>query len=248
MNNSFLHCAYLFPLLLSCAYAEQSLDSDPQKASYALGVELMKNLARDGLSLDQPAFLQGVNDVLGNQSLRLNSSELLAAKDWWMVQRVKYRNAKGEENLTIGKAFLEKNARLEGVHALDSGLQYRVIQEGEGDLHPQNTDGVRLRFRLSNLAGQTLLSSEPETEARVVLLKSLIDGWQEALALMTVGAKWTLYLPANLAYGDAGTPDGKIGPNETLIYDLELLAVIADAVNKPELINNTRKISKPLSQ
>lgn len=249
MKQSIIRSVCLLPLLCHAALAEEAaLESNSQKASYALGVELMKSLSRDNLSLDQAALLQGINDVQAQRELRLSSSEVQAAKDWLFVERIKYRDAKGQQNLAAGKAFLETNAQQADIHTLAGGLQYRVLEEGDGEVHPQSNDGVTARYRLSNLSGQELLRSEPQNEAKPLLLKSLIKGWQDALPLMTEGSKWTLFLPPELAYGENGTPDGKIAPNETLVYELELLSIIPDAANNPELNSGVQKISKAAAE
>lgn len=249
MKKTVLRSLTLLPVLLNTAIAaEQTLDTDPQKASYALGVELMKSLAKDNLSLDKDAFLQGVNDMEAKQELRLAPAELQKAKDWLVVERVKFREVKAAQNLAVSRAFLDNNAKQPGIHSLPDGAQYQVLEAGKQGAHPSLEDGVLARYRLSNLADKELQRSDAEAEAKPLILKNLIKGWQDVLPLMTVGAKWRLFLPPELGYGENGTPDGKIGLNEALVYDLELLSIVPGAANNPELSETIKKISVPASK
>jgi len=123
-----------------------------------------------------------------------------------------------------GEEFLKENAKKEGVKTLPSGLQYKVIKEGEGK-SPKATDTVSVHYRGTLLDGTEFDSSIKRGEPAEFPVNGVIKGWTEALQLMKQGAKWMLYIPANLAYGARGTPGGPIGPNETLIFEVELLKV-----------------------
>ncbi len=135
----------------------------------------------------------------------------------------KDRNQLAEENLSQGEAFITENGKREGVVSLPSGLQYEVIHDGGGDT-PRNTDTVVTHYRGTLIDGKEFDSSHRRGEPASFPVNRVISGWTEALQLMTVGSKWKLFIPANLAYGERGA--GKvIGPHATLIFEIELLEI-----------------------
>lgn len=232
----------LLPVL---SVADVQVESDEQKYSYALGTEYMKSLKKDDTPLDALAFLQGLMDVQAGRQLRLDAAEARRAMDYFVAQTVLRRQAKAAQTLADGQAFLEKNARRSGVKVLPGGLQYKVMVGGAGERKPTLEDGVAVRYRLADLAGKELLRSDPSGAPKQLLVKALISGWKEALLLMKEGDKWQLFLPPNLAYGENGSPDGTISPNQTLIYELELVSVVsADearaAMDKPTISKVTQ--------
>lgn len=123
-----------------------------------------------------------------------------------------------------GEIFLKENATKEGVKTLPSGLQYKVVKEGSGKA-PKATDTVSVHYRGTLIDGKEFDSSHKRGEPAEFPVNAVIKGWTEALQLMKEGSKWMLYIPASLAYGERGTPGGPIGPNETLIFEVELLKV-----------------------
>ncbi len=123
-----------------------------------------------------------------------------------------------------GQEFLKENAKKEGVKTLPDGLQYKVIKEGEGK-SPKATDTVSVHYRGTLIDGTEFDSSYKRNEPAEFPVNAVIKGWTEALQLMKEGAKWTLYIPSNLAYGERGFPGSPIGPNATLIFEIELLKV-----------------------
>ncbi|MDO9162539.1 MAG: FKBP-type peptidyl-prolyl cis-trans isomerase N-terminal domain-containing protein [Methylococcaceae bacterium] len=201
------------------------LQSDLQKSSYAQGVQYMKNLQQSEIPLDQALFVQGLNDVLNKKLLRLNPAELQKGQDWVFVQQVLHNEKVAAENLKIGKAFLDANKQKPGVQTTASGLQYKILMSGKSARKPNLSDTLQLRYRITRLDGQELTSTEKDSKIPEVQVDGLIKGWQEAMLLMTEGAKWQLFVPSDLAYGEVGAPDGRLGPNETLIYDVELVAI-----------------------
>lgn len=224
----------ILPLLLSgCSTTTQQsigkeleLTTEMQKSSYAQGVQHMKNLRQYDTSLDQDAFLLGMNDVLNKKTIRLSPKELQAGMDWVVIQQVSYQDKIAPINLAKGNAFLETNKQKPGVRTLSSGLQYKVIAEGLGKLAPTLRDTVTVNYRISRIDGEELAKSDEDSKApSEVQVNNLIKGWQEALLLMTEGAKWQVYIPSNLAYGEAGAPTGRLGPNEVLIYDVDLVSI-----------------------
>jgi FKBP-type peptidyl-prolyl cis-trans isomerase FklB len=129
----------------------------------------------------------------------------------------------GKKNLEAGQAFLEANKKKEGVVTLPSGLQYKVLTEGKGK-QPKSSDSVIAHYRGTLINGTEFDSSYKRNEPATFPVQGVVKGWQEALPLMKEGAKWQIYIPADLAYGPRGAGQA-IGPNETLIFDIELISV-----------------------
>lgn len=212
--------------LIQQAHAERNrLKSDEQKSSYALGVDYMKGLSQDDLNLDSRAFVQGLLDVQSGRGSRLSPAESRKALDLFIVKRIKQRKEKAEQDQVAGRSFLLDNLFREGVKELPSGLQYKVLQQG-GGRSPVAGDGISVRYRLSDTQGKEILSSATDGTPRKIMLEGLIPGWNEALPLMKEGDKWQLFMPPSLGYGASGSPDGRIKPNQTLVYELELVAIV----------------------
>ena len=131
---------------------------------------------------------------------------------------------KTDKNQNEGETFLAENTKKDGVKTLPSGLQYKVVREGAG-ASPKATDKVTTHYRGTLLDGTEFDSSYRRNEPASFGVSQVIKGWQEALQLMKTGAKWQLFIPANLAYGEQGAPGGTIGPNATLIFDIELISI-----------------------
>jgi FKBP-type peptidyl-prolyl cis-trans isomerase FklB len=134
------------------------------------------------------------------------------------------KNAKANENLAQGQAYLAENAKRDGVTTLESGLQYEILTEGSGKLHPEATDKVTCHYHGTLIDGRVFDSSVQRGQPATFPLNRVIKGWTEALQLMVVGDKWRLFLPADLAYGEAHV-SAEIGPNSTLIFEVELLGI-----------------------
>jgi FKBP-type peptidyl-prolyl cis-trans isomerase FklB len=230
-------------ILTACATAPKSdttstqpptLTTYQQKASYAQGIDYMNSLRQDDLNVDQDTFLLGVNDVLAKREPRLSVADMTKAKDWQLVERINHQEAKSAANLAAGKAFMANNQNQPGVKTLSSGLQYKVLADGNGN-KPKTTDTIAINYRLANTDGTEIDSTAKRGKPAVTALKNLIPGAKEALQLMHKGDKWQLFLPPNLAYGENGTPDGKIKPNETLVFDMELVDI-----NPPKALNTAK--------
>jgi FKBP-type peptidyl-prolyl cis-trans isomerase FklB len=229
--NVFLLFLY-FILLGGCA-TEPTLQpkavvfqSDMDKSSYTQGVRYMESLRQFDIPLDQPLFIQGMNDVLAKRPYQLTPVELQQGQAWVLIQQDLYNEKLGKANLEKSRAFLDKNKQQPGVVALPSGLQYKVIVRGNGQQKPTINDAVSVHYRINRISGEKLTESgKDETAPSVLLVKNLIKGWQEGLQLMSEGDKWLLFIPPSLAYGEAGVPPGGVGPNETLVYEVELVDV-----------------------
>lgn len=201
------------------------LQSDQQKSSYAQGVQYMNNLQQSKIPLDQDLFVLGMNDALHKNPLSLNAEQLQRGQDWIFVQQLLYNEKVGKENVLKGKNFLDTNKLKPDVHTTSSGLQYKILTDGNGAKKPTLKDTVLIRYRITRLEGEELTSTEKSPNPPEVPLANLLKGWQEAMLLMTVGSKWQIYVPSSLAYGEAGAPQGKVQQNETLIFDVELVGI-----------------------
>jgi FKBP-type peptidyl-prolyl cis-trans isomerase FklB len=206
-----------------------SLKTDKQKFSYSAGYQIGQNLKRQNLDLDSKTFSQGAQDAITNAKPRLKPEEMQAAFQAQQKKDMEKQAAAAKKNLDAGQAFLEANKKKEGVTTTASGLQYKIITEGKGK-QPKSTDTVVAHYRGTLINGTEFDSSYQRNEPATFPVGGVIKGWQEALPLMKEGSKWQIYIPSDLAYGPRGA-GGEIGPNEVLIFDIELLSVKSDAAS-----------------
>jgi FKBP-type peptidyl-prolyl cis-trans isomerase FklB len=199
------------------------LKSDKQKFSYSVGVQVGNNLKRQNIDYEPKAVAQGIQDALAGTTPKLTEAEMRAAIEAQQRQEMAKREAAAGKNLEAGKAFLAENKKKAGVVTRESGLQYKVIQDGKGK-QPKATDTVSVHYRGTLTNGTEFDSSHKRGEPATFPVNGVIKGWQEVLPLMKEGAKWQVWIPSDLAYGARGAGHN-IGPNETLIFEIELLAV-----------------------
>jgi FKBP-type peptidyl-prolyl cis-trans isomerase FklB len=202
------------------------LENDKQKVSYSFGLVLGKRMHNDLPDLNVDLFMQGVKDAMENKAGLLTDeqvADVLAKfqRDMQQEQMEKVQKL-SEENSKTGADFLAKNKQKEGVVTLESGLQYKVLKEGKGP-QPGPDDVVKVHYTGSLISGEVFDSSVERGQPVTFPLNGVIAGWTEALQLMPTGSKWQLYIPSNLAYGANG--NRSIGPNETLLFDVELLGI-----------------------
>jgi len=193
------------------------------RTSYALGMDIAGNLKRAPFDIDPEMLIKGLSDVLLGKPTLLTDAEV---RETLMAQQrevVAKRQQLAQENESKGRAFLEENKKKEGVVALPSGLQYEVIEEGTGEM-PGPKDMVTVHYTGTLIDGTEFDSSRSRGQPATFPVTGVIRGWTEALQLMKVGAKWRLYVPSNLAYGPRGR-GALIGPNATLIFDVELVEI-----------------------
>lgn len=217
-------------LVTQNALAGTKFDTDEKKASYALGINTLHQLQAQGITLNEKAFLKGFSDAINGRKPALDSK---AMRDAIMQLQTKLREKRqaqqaqqseaGKKNIEIGKKFLEANAKKDGVKTTASGLQYKIIKPGKGK-KPKATDTVVTHYKGTLIDGREFDSSYKRNKPAEFPVKGVIKGWTEALQLMKVGAKWELYIPADLAYG-ASQRGPLIEPNSTLIFELELLDI-----------------------
>lgn len=231
MKTGFIFGLLILSLSLNAWGKEpaSSLKTDKQKFSYTAGYQIGQNLKRQNLDLDSKTFSQGVQDAITNAKPRLKPEEMQAAVQAQQKKDMDKQTAVAKKNLDAGQAFLEANKKKDGVVTLPSGLQYKVITEGKGK-QPKSTDTVVAHYRGTLINGTEFDSSYQRNEPATFPVGGVIKGWQEALPLMKEGAKWQVYIPADLAYGPRGA-GAAIGPNEALIFDIELVSVKEAAAN-----------------
>ncbi len=196
--------------------------TDLEKVSYCFGVNIAQNMKQQGMHELEPDFLaKGLIDFLGEKDLAVPAEEINGIlQDYFQ----KLQEKQFAKNIEEGKAFLEENAKREEVIVLESGLQYEVINQGNGD-KPKATDKVTTHYHGTLINGNVFDSSVQRGEPATFPVNGVIKGWVEALQLMQVGAKWKIYVPSELAYGANPHPGGPIEPHATLIFDIELISI-----------------------
>lgn len=198
------------------------------KVSYALGVSVGHNLLSSGIKdLNLGDFSQAVETMLQGKEPVLSFDEINNVLNDFFGKLEQAKNAEKEaakeKNLKEGEAFLAANKQKEGVICLESGLQYEILQEGNGE-KPAVTDKVKCHYHGTLIDGTVFDSSVQRNQPATFGVSQVIPGWVEALQLMPVGSKWRLFIPSHLAYGPNGA-GGSIGPNATLIFEVELLGI-----------------------
>ena len=205
-----------------------TLTTTKEKASYAIGMNLGGGLHRQNIDVDSAALVQGLKDALSGDKTLLTEEEARAAlmqlQSEMQAKMQAKQAAEGEANKKEGDAFLAANKTKEGVVTLPSGLQYKILKEGSGP-KPTATDSVVCNYKGTLINGTEFDSSYKRGEPATFPVTGVIKGWTEALQLMPVGSKWELFVPADLGYGPRGTPGGPIGPNSTLIFEVELMSI-----------------------
>ncbi len=197
----------------------QNINTEMEKVSYSLGVNIASSLKQQGWELDAKSLSDAFVDVFNGNKLLIDEKE---ASSILQNYQQKIANKTLEKNSTLGKEFLEKNAKKDGVITTSSGLQYKVLKEGDGD-SPKETDKVEVHYHGTLIDGTVFDSSVDRGESITFPVNGVIPGWVEALQLMKTGAKYKLFIPSDLAYGNRG--QGKIGPNSTLIFEVELISI-----------------------
>ncbi|HBL74556.1 MAG: peptidylprolyl isomerase [Bacteroidetes bacterium GWF2_42_66] len=192
------------------------------KFSYSLGLSIGSNLIQSGVkSLDPQNFLDGLQDVFNGQEPKLTDNEANRILQDFMAEQ---QAGEGKANMEEGQQFLTENRKKEGIEETASGLQFTILKTGDGEL-PTLTDQVKCHYHGTLIDGTVFDSSVERGQPAVFPVNGVIQGWVEALQMMPVGSKWRLFVPSGLAYGNRGA-GGSIGPNSTLIFDVELLEII----------------------
>lgn len=207
--------------------APLTLKTQKDKVSYAIGLNIGKSMHKDGVDVDTAILARGVKDALAGGKTLLTDEEAKASLTALTADLRKKAEEKaqaiGVANKAEGAAFLAENKTKEGVVALPSGLQYRILKEGTGP-KPTAADTVVCNYRGTLINSTEFDSSYKRGKPATFPVGQVIKGWTEALQLMPVGSKWQLFVPSDLAYGQRGA-SAEIGPNSTLIFEVELLSI-----------------------
>jgi len=221
-----LSIAFLF----SVCHAQEKLELKDQKdkESYSLGYQFGQNLKFQGVDIDLEVYTSGVRDGLGGKEPLMSKEEIRATimelQRRITAERQKELKEKSVKNLEEGNKFLAENQKKEGVKALPSGLQFKVIAEGSGK-SPKADDTVTVNYKGTLIDGIEFDSSYKRGQPATFRVNGVIKGWTEALQMMKEASKWQLFIPPELGYGNRAT--GRIPPNSTLIFEIELLSVSA---------------------
>lgn len=204
------------------------VESFEERSSYAVGMDIGRSLSQTGAEFEQDALFQGIRDVLMERDLLLTDEEqrsLLQELSARMQQsQMEERTALAEQNLKEGQEFLAANKEREGITTTESGLQYEVLEEGDGP-HPTAAQRVRVHYRGTFTDGSQFESSYDTGNPVEFAVGEVIAGWAEGLQLMSVGSKYRFFIPSDLAYGEMGSRRG-MEPNRTLIFEVELLEIL----------------------
>ena len=203
-------------------FGEESDMTEKQKLSYALGVFFAQSISQQDIDMDVDHFLAAVADILNENQPKLSVEEIQSIFATFQQQEQEKRTRQASVNNQAGKEFLEQNRMEEGVVELDNGLQYKILRPGTG-VNPKPDSEVTVHYRGTLINGNEFDSSYKHNQPAKLVLNRVIQGWQQALPLMKTGAKWQLYIPSELAYGPVG--QGAIGPDEALIFEVELIEV-----------------------
>ena len=211
---------------LAVAGEKGTFKNDQEKVSYSIGYQVGSDFKRQRVNINPEILVKGIEDGLADVEPQLSHDEmrttLIDLKKRIAAAEQEKMQALAVKNLAAGKTYLAENAKKEGVKTLASGLQYKVLAEGTG-ASPEATDTVTVNYRGTLIDGTEFDSSYKRGQPATFRVDRVIPGWTEALQLMKEGAKWQLFIPANLAYGERSV--GPIEPNSTLIFEVELIAI-----------------------
>jgi FKBP-type peptidyl-prolyl cis-trans isomerase len=212
-------------LLASQLNAQQSptLKTQKEKVSYMTGVDIGNNLKSLSADIDLDILARGIKDAFSAGKLLLTEQEIRETMTIFQKEMMAKQQTLAEKNKKEAEAFLAVDKKKEGIVTLPSGLQYKVIKPGVGR-KPKPTDTVSVHYRATLINGAEFSNSYLRGQPEILKVKEVIPGLAEALTLMQEGAKWLLYIPPNLGYGDLGA-GSQIGPNASLIFDVELLSI-----------------------
>lgn len=217
----------LFPACKKSEVKKATLETQKDKASYAIGFDLGKNLKKYSEDIELEKMLQGIRDGISGQNSILTEEEtkktLSEFQQTLIRKEMERRKELAVKNKVEEEKFLAENSKKEGVVTTASGLQYKVIREGKGS-KPTLEDTVKVHYKGTFINGKEFDSSYKKGEPVTFQLKNMIPGWIEALPLMNEGSKWQIFIPSALAYGEQGAGD-IIEPNSLLIFEVELLEV-----------------------
>ncbi|MFK8013098.1 MAG: FKBP-type peptidyl-prolyl cis-trans isomerase [Marinicellaceae bacterium] len=227
---------FVSSLVLSSATIAANLDSDIQKKNYMIGADVGEYIKKSGMDFDNEAFMAGINDAVSGKDSQLTEEQvatlraaLQAEQKAAQEEQRKEMMAKLEEdkvkNLEAGQKFMAEKAKMSGIQSTESGMLYEVVQQGDGKKPASANSTVVVHYVGTLIDGSEFDSSVKRGQPATFALNQVIKGWTEGLQLMNAGSKYRFYIPPDLAYGSDARPGGPIGPNSTLIFDVELIEV-----------------------
>jgi FKBP-type peptidyl-prolyl cis-trans isomerase FklB len=250
MKNSLLIIATSLVIVPFALAADTELKDQKDKVSYAIGLDIGTTMKRQLIDVNDELLNSGIKDGLSGTKPRMTDEEVKEVMSTFqkemMAKQATARKATGEKNAAEGKKFLEENKKKEGVKTTADGLQYKVLKEGTGPM-PKATDAVKVNYRGTTIDGTEFDSSYKRGEPATFPVNRVIKGWTEGLQLMKAGSKYQFFVPADLAYGERGA-GSDIGPNSTLLFDVELLEVVPAGTTptpKPAAYDSTRPGGAP---
>ena len=236
MNRLPIIIAAVFLCSASLAQEKIQLKDQKDKVSYSIGLDIGFTFKKQNMDLNPDVLLVGIKDALNNKpqlTVEQTKEVMTAFQKDMLAKQEKVNKEASVKNVADGQRFLADNKTKEGVKTTASGLQYKVIKEGSGAT-PKTTDTVSVNYRGTLIDGTEFDSSYKRGEPITFPVTGVIPGWTEALQLMKVGSKYQLVIPANLAYGERSTGQ-TIGPNSTLIFEVELLGIQGSESPSPSL-------------
>ena len=223
--KKYIKIALVVSVISSCQnLTQQKFNFDEanelERVSYSIGINVATSIKSEGLdSINSFYISKGFQDVFENKDLAINIEESNKIIGEYFNKK---QDAKNQRLAIDSKIFLEQNKQKEGVMTTESGLQYLILSEGRGN-NPTLNDNVTVHYHGTLIDGTIFDSSVDRKQPATFPLNGVIPGWQEALQMMSVGSKWKIFIPSELAYGESGA--GAIGPNSTLIFEVELLSI-----------------------
>ena len=223
--KKYIKIALLVSVISSCQnLTQQKFNFDEanelEKVSYSIGINVATSIKSEGLdSINSFYISKGFQDVFENKDLAINIEESNKIIGEYFNKK---QDAKNQRLAIDSKIFLEENKQKDGVMTTESGLQYLILSEGRGN-NPTLNDNVTVHYHGTLIDGTIFDSSVDRKQPATFPLNGVIPGWQEALQMMSIGSKWKIFIPSELAYGESGA--GAIGPNSTLIFEVELLSI-----------------------
>ena len=223
--KKYIKIALVVSVISSCQnLTQQKFNFDEanelEKVSYSIGINVATSIKSEGLdSINSFYISRGFQDVFENKDLAINIEESNKIIGEYFNKK---QDAKNQRLAIDSKIFLEQNKQKDGVMTTESGLQYLILSEGRGN-NPTLNDNVTVHYHGTLIDGTIFDSSVDRKQPATFPLNGVIPGWQEALQMMSVGSKWKIFIPSELAYGESGA--GAIGPNSTLIFEVELLSI-----------------------
>ena len=226
MKKLFTSGALILAVFLSGNVLATELETEAQKLGYIIGMDIGASLKQQGADLDLDTLVEAIKATYNNEPLALTPEEAASIRETFIAQRraeaEQQRDSMASINAAEGDKFLLENRDKEGVQVTDTGLQYKVVVMGDG-AKPAASDKVTVHYRGTLLNGEEFDSSYSRNQPTSFQLDQVIPGWTEGVALMPVGSKFMFFIPPGLAYGPNG--GGPIGPNATLIFEVELLSI-----------------------